>query len=409
MSIYTYEELKRYNQVLLISGIIVVAFNLRAALTSVGPLVGIIRETLALPNWSIGILTSLPLFAFALMSPIAPKLGVKYSKEVVMIAGMIILCLGLLLRSVPFVPLLFGGTILLGIGIAVANVLLPGVIKERFPNRVPLMTSVYATAMGLFAALASGVSIPIAEGAGLGWQIALGIWVVPALAAIAIWVYFVKQRTSANKVRMHYVYASNTKMWRSPLAWQVAIFMGLQAFLYNVMITWLPDILFDYGVNKETAGWMLSFNQFIGLPASLLAPIIAGKFKSQQGMVIVLSLLFFLGFAGLLVGDSYQLMVASVIIMGIGSGGIFPLALAFLGMRAKDGQEAAELSGMAQAVGYFLAAVGPILMGYLVDATGSWTYPLITLLIVSILTLIVGLGAGRNRVVSDDFAVESTN
>lgn len=404
MSQYKYGDLKSYNQILLITAIILVAFNLRPAITSVGPIVSLLRESLSLTNWSIGILTSLPLFAFALMSPIVPRISLKLTNEITLIVGMLILSIGLIVRSIPFITLLFSGTILIGIGIAISNVLLPGIIKERFPSQVPLMTSIYTTAMSLFAALASGVSIPIAVGANLGWEVALAIWIVPALAAIGIWIYFVKKRRSADEVRMHYVRVNNTKLWRSPLAWQVAVFLGLQAFAYNALMTWLPEILIDYGVTDNTAGWMLSFNQLIGLPASLIIPIVAGKLKSQRGIVFFLCAIALIGYIGLLGGNSYHIMFSSVALLGVAYGGLFPLSLAFLGMRASSAMEAAELSGMAQAIGYLLAAIGPILVGTLVDMTGAWTLSLCTLLIITILTAFFGSGAGRNRVVADDCA-----
>ncbi|SFA94856.1 MFS transporter, CP family, cyanate transporter [Lentibacillus halodurans] len=402
MGIYQFENLKRYNQFLLIAGIIVIAFNLRAAITSVGPLANVIGDDLGLDSWSIGILTSLPLVAFAVMSPVAPKLGRKYSNEVVLIAGMAVLLTGLFVRLIPAAVYLFGGTLLIGLGIAVSNVLLPGVIKERFPNRIPLMTSVYSIAMGLMASLASGVSVPLADAAGLGWKISLAVWALPAIAGIVIWVYFVKQRRSANDVSVHYVTASDVRMWKSRLAWEVAAFLGLQAFLYYVVIAWLPVILQDYGTSSQTAGWMLSYAQFIGLPASLL-PVVAGKLKSQSSLTVGICLLAFTGTAGLLLGQSSFMMITSVTLLGIATGGLFPLSLAFLGMRAGDAQQAAELSGMAQALGYFLAALGPIFIGYLNDLTTGWEVPLITVLVVTVLMAIVGFGAGRARTVEDEF------
>ena len=320
MNRYKYGQLKSYNQVLLISAVLLVACNLRAAITSVGPIIGLLRESLSLSNGSIGILTSLPLIAFAVMSPIVPKISTRFTNETTLIAGMCILSFGIIVRSIPFIPLLFIGTILIGVGIAISNVLLPGIIKERFPNQVPLMTSVYTMTMSLFATLASGVSIPLAVGAGLGWEFALGIWIVPALVGIGIWVYFVKQRKSADEVNMYYVKADDSKMWRSPLAWQVAIFLGLQAFSYNALMTWLPEILIDHGVTSESAGWMLSFNQLIGLPASLLVPIIAGRFSSQRGIILILCTLAFGGYIGLLSGESYDVMIWSVGLIGVAYG-----------------------------------------------------------------------------------------
>src|SRR5699024_8438941 len=189
MENYKYAQFKKPHRILLVVAIILIASNLRPAITSVGPIIDLLRESLSLSNFSIGILTSLPLIAFGIMSPIVPKISMKYTNETTMIAGMIILVVGLVIRSVAFVPLLFIGTILIGIGIAIANVLLPGIIKERFPDSVPLMTSVYTTAMSLFAALASGVSLPISVGLDLGWEAALGVWVFPAFIAIGLWMY----------------------------------------------------------------------------------------------------------------------------------------------------------------------------------------------------------------------------
>ncbi|SEP89505.1 MFS transporter, CP family, cyanate transporter [Virgibacillus subterraneus] len=392
---------KNLYRFLLIAGIIIVAFNLRPAITSVGPLIGIIRDDVGLSNWSAGILTSLPLVAFAVMSPVAPKLGNRFSNERTLIAGLILLLFGITVRSFPFAALLFIGTLFVGLGIAICNVLLPGVVKEKFPTKVALMTSVYSTAMGIFAATASGLSIPFARGLNMGWQFALIIWTVPAIVGIIIWMYLSKKNKADNDVEMQYVTVSDNRMWKSPLAWQVACFMGLQSFMFYVTISWLPEILHDYGVSMGTAGWMLSFMQFIGLPASFFVPMIAGRFKSQRGIVLVMTTCALGGYGGLLIGKSYAVMVISTILIGITLSGSFALALAFLGMRARNSRQAAELSGMAQSLGYTLAAVGPMFIGYLYDVTHVWTVPLLTLIGVALLVMVFGMGAGRNRYVLD--------
>ncbi|MFB4167788.1 CynX/NimT family MFS transporter [Virgibacillus sp. JSM 102003] len=395
------DDRRKIYQILLIAGIVIVAFNLRPAITSVGPLIGTIRDDVGLSNWSVGILTSLPLVAFAVMSPVAPKLGNRFSNERTLIAGLILLLFGITVRSFPFAALLFIGTLFVGLGIAICNVLLPGVVKEKFPSKVALMTSVYSTSMGVFAATASGLSIPFARGLDMGWQFALIIWTVPAIIGIIIWIYLSKKNKTDNDVEMQYVNVSDNRMWKSPLAWQVASFMGLQSFMFYVTISWLPEILHDYGVSMATAGWMLSFMQFIGLPASFFVPMIAGRFKSQRGIVLVMTTCALGGYGGLLIGSSYTVMVISTILIGITLSGSFALALAFLGMRARNSRQAAELSGMAQSFGYTLAAVGPVFIGYLYDVTHVWTVPLLTLIGVALLVMIFGMGAGRNRYVLD--------
>src|SRR5699024_3279172 len=166
-------------------------------------------------------------------------------------------------------------------------------------------------------------------------------------------------------------------------------------------ISWLPEILYDYGVDMATAGWMLSLAQLIGVPFSFIVPMIAARFETQRGIILGLGVCAIGGYCGLLFGSSYTLMVISIILIGIPLGGSFALALAFLGMRARNAKQAAELSGMAQSLGYILAAIGPISIGYLFDLTHVWTAPLITLIIISGLVVLFGMGAGRNKYVFD--------
>ncbi|HLR08854.1 MAG TPA: MFS transporter [Bacillota bacterium] len=387
---------------MLVLGIVFVAFNLRPAITSVGPVIGSIRDDVGLSNWSAGILTSLPLIAFSFMSPLVPKLGHRYTNERALVLGLVLLTIGILVRSVTWAFLLFSGTLFAGMGIAILNVLLPSVIKDKFPTKVPFMTSVYSTAMGTFAAIASGLSVPIAFGLNLGWEAALLVWAIPSVMAIIIWFYLIWKDEKNETTQMAYVQSRGNRMWRSPLAWQVASFMGLQSFTFYVTISWLPEILHDYGVSLQTAGWMLSFTQFIGLPTSFFVPVIAGRFTTQRWIALVLCLTAFAGYGGLLIGTSNTTMVISIILIGLALGGIFPLALALLGMRARTARQAAELSGMAQAFGYLLAAVGPTLIGYLYDLAGNWEVPLITLMITTLLVASFGMGAGRNKYVLDD-------
>ena len=391
---------KRLHQFLLITGIIVIAFNLRPAITSVGPLIGFIRDDIGLSNWSAGLITSLPLIAFAIMSPIAPRLGNRFSYERTMLYGLTVLLIGIGIRSISTVFLLFIGTLLIGFGIAILNVLLPGLIKDKFPTKVGLMTSVYSTSMSILAATSSGLSVPLTTGLNLGWQLALLIWALPVIIGIIIWIVLSKNH-GKNQTEVKYLRSSGKAMWRSSLAWQIACFMGLQSFLFYVTISWLPEILHASGVSLATAGWMLAFTQFIGLPASFLVPIIAEKLASQRGLAVLMPLLSLIGYGGLLLSNSYVVVIISIIFIGLGLSGMFALALSFLSIRARTPMQAAELSGMAQSLGYILAAVGPIFIGYLSDFTNGWTIPLIAIMIVTVLVMLFGFGAGRNKYVLD--------
>ncbi|WP_147532930.1 CynX/NimT family MFS transporter [Bacillus marasmi] len=392
-SITQSKSLYRY---ILVAGIVLVAMNLRPAITSIGPLVGMIQKDLGLVHWSVGFLTSLPLIAFAIVSPMVPKMAKILSNERSLILGLLSLVVGIIIRFVPITFFLFAGTLFVGIGIAICNVLLPVIVKEKFPNRLGLITSVYSTALSLMAAIGSGISVPLANGLNLGWKNSLIIWGIPVVAALLIWI-FLDKRNNGTEESIKPSRSTGNQVWRSPLAWQIALFFGFQSFMFYVTVAWLPEIMVSRGVSLEMAGWLLSLTQLVGLPFSFIVPMIAGRFQSQQLLGFALSLCSVIGFAGLLWNISYEMMVLSSMFLGIGLGGCFPLALTFIGLRARDGRQASELSGMSQSIGYILAAIGPLFIGYLYDLTHQWTVPLISMIIISLLMIIFSMFAGRNK------------
>ncbi len=381
---------------LLVIGILFIAANLRSPLTSVGPLVGLIRDNMHISNTMAGMLTTLPLLAFALFSPIVPKLGKRFGIEPLLMASAIFLTFGIILRSLSGVTALYIGTAVLGSAIAICNVLMPSLIKREFPKRIGLMTGVYSISMNLFGAIASGISVPIAVGLGFGWQGALGIWGILSFISILFWLPQMK-RLNQKKASIHnQTAAKKVNIWRSALAWQVTLFMGTQSMVFYVIITWLPEILKQQGISSDQSGWLLSLMQLALLPFTFIVPVIAGRMSSQRSLVAITSVLFLTGTLGLLYG-SPNLIVMWMIILGIGGGFAFGLSMMFFGLRTENAQQAAELSGMAQSVGYLLAAIGPTLFGYLHDATNSWTVPLLILVSASVLLFIFGLGAARNQ------------
>ncbi|WP_339289430.1 MFS transporter [Paenibacillus sp. FSL E2-0201] len=384
--------------ILLITGIVLVAFNLRPAITSVGPLVGIIQEDVGLAHWSAGLLMSIPLISFAVMSSLVPKIATRLSNEKTLLLGLVVLLVGICIRSISMTLFIFFGTLLVGVGIAIGNVLLPVVVKEKFPQRFGLMTSVYSTSMGLFASLASGISIPLAHDLKLGWDGALIVWGIPTIIAILVWIVLLRLNPAKGKA-IKSVSVSAKQIWRSPLAWKIALFMGFQSSLFYITMSWLPEILYNYGISRGTAGWLLSFTQIVGVPASFLVPILAGRLRSQVWIAFALGMCSIVGYGGLWMGASYPIMILSIILIGIALGGNFPLALSYIGIRARNGNQAAELSGMAQSTGYMLAAIGPILIGYLYDMTQVWTIPLITLIVISGLVMTFGMLSGRDKYV----------
>ncbi|MDO8227435.1 CynX/NimT family MFS transporter [Bacillus cabrialesii] len=377
----------------LITGIIFIAFNLRPAITSVGPVISSIRADLHMSNGTAGFLTALPLLSFAVLSPLAPKFGQRLGNERTLWLGLLLLLIGILLRSAGVTWTLFAGTALIGIGIAIGNVLLPSLIKHKYPEKSGIMISLYTTSMCIFAALASGVSVPLAAQMGGGWKQAFLLWGVMALLALLIWIPQLRHRDTANKA----VKLQTSSIWFSKMAWHVTIFMGLQSFLFYSSIAWFPEILRSHGMDTSTAGWMVSLMQFASLPFTFLTPVLADRMKHQRGIAAGLTAVYLIGLCGLLAGGSHILLAIWMIIIGIGQGSSISLALTLIGLRSENAQQAAALSGMSQSFGYLLAAIGPIFVGYLFDQTHSWTMPIVLLIAALILMGASGLGAGRDQ------------
>ncbi|MDU0200946.1 CynX/NimT family MFS transporter [Paenibacillus sp. MAH-36] len=384
---------------LVVLGIILVAANQRAPITSVGPLISYIRESTGISNTVAGMLTTVPLLAFAFMSPFAPKLARRYGTERVIFSALIFLFLGTVCRSLHGAGTLFAGTILIGLAISVCNVLIPSLVKRDFSHQVGLMTGVYSVSMNLCGALASGISIPLARDAGFGWQGALVCWCMMTILAMISW--FPRLRNTKPATAVVTVVANDKKpnLWRSKLAWQVTAFMGLQSIIFYMLAAWLPEILVSRGMSEDVGGWMLSLLQFSMLPFTLLVPIIAGRMRNQRPLVLLTAVLYLLGIGGLFMNTN-ALVPLCAIIIGIAGAFSFTLAMIFFSLRTRTVQEAAELSGMAQTVGYIMAAIGPMLFGWLHDITGTWDLPLMLLIVASLLIFAFGMGAARNRFVN---------
>ncbi|QUL53789.1 MFS transporter [Paenibacillus tritici] len=380
----------------MIVGIIFIAANLRAPLTSVGPLVSLIRENVHISNTLAGLITTVPLIAFALLSPFVPKLGRKYGVERLILISLIFLVIGIAVRSLSGALTLYVGTAVLGFAITICNVLLPSLIKREFPQQMGTMTGVYSVSMNLCGAIASGISIPLAVGAGMNWQGALGVWGILSVISILFWVPQLKAPARLAAVANSSGHNHQVNIWRSPLAWQVTLFMGIQSAIFYVLVAWLPEILKDQGISSSQSGWFLSVLIMASLPFAFIVPVMAGRMSSQRLLVVITTILLLTGTLGLLY-SSIQLLLFWVIILGIGAGFAFGLSMMFFGLRTQNAHQAAELSGMAQSIGYLLAAVGPALIGYLHDASHSWSVPLLILVGASLLLGIVGLGAGRNQ------------
>jgi CP family cyanate transporter-like MFS transporter len=385
---------------LLLVGILLISANLRASITAVGPIVSDIQQSFGLSGTLTGLLTTLPLLAFALISPLAPRIARRISMENTLFAAMVVLTGAIIIRSLPSIAALFAGTVLLGMAIAIANVLLPSLIKRNFSAKVGIMTGLYSVVMNLFAAFASGLSIPMAEQLNFGWQGMLTCWAALALISTMVWLPQIRRLKGTNNAAVT-SRKKRSSLFGSPLAWQVALFMGLQSFGFYVNVTWLPEIMHDRGMSLADAGWMLSLLQFVSLPATFITPVIAGRAASQRGLVMITAVLMLTGYLGLLIGNP-TLMPICMILLGLAGGAGFSLAVMFFVLRTSSAEQSALLSGMAQSVGYLLAAAGPLLFGLIHDLTSNWTLSLLMLVIVSVLLGIAGLGAGANRTLASE-------
>ncbi len=383
-------------RLLLIVGIVLVALNLRSAIASVGPLVSVMRPATGLSNTALGLLTTLPLLAFGCVSPFTSVVSRRVGVERTVALALVLLAVGTGLRAAESVVALYLGTSLMGVGVALGNVLLPVLAKRDFPAHPGPITSLYSSMMGLGATAAAGLSVPLA--AVFGWRGALGIWVLPAVFALLVWLVQLSGPRPALQVRRPGGVTLRV-LGRSRLAWQVALYMGLQSLTFYVIIAWLPDLLQSRGLSEAAAGWMLALSQVTGILGTALIPVWAGTLADQRRIIWTLAVLEAVGLGGLLLPGG-MLAALWVSLLGFILGGTFGLALTLLVLRAPDAESAGELSGMAQSVGYFVAAIGPAVFGYLHDATAGWTVPILLLGAVLSGKVLSGLPAGRPGLVA---------
>lgn len=381
----------------MVMGFILIAVNLRAPITSVGPVLSDISKSLGLSTVQAGLLTTIPVLTFGLFSGLVSRLSRRFWMEDMLLFSLALLTVGLVMRPAGSVLLLFAGTVLVGCAITVGNVLMPAYLKLNFSASLGLMTGIYAGFMNLFAALASGFSIYLGQLSGMGWKGSIGIWAVLGVAASIAWLPQVVKKRGERTVPRTPI--PRRSLWRSSaLAWQITAFMGLQSILFYSLVAWLPEILRDWGMAPVRAGWILSYIQLAQLPVVFVGPVIAARMKNQVPLIWVIAITLLAGFVGILVGKT-DFIIPSAILIGIALGLAFSLAMLFLSIRSRTSEDASALSGMAQSFGYLFAATGPVIFGYLRELTGGWTGSLVYLMVMAVALLVSGLGSARNRFV----------
>lgn len=375
--------------------VILVALNLRPAVTSVAPLLGDMREELGTSATWAGLLTTMPGLCFAAAGLTAPRLSSRFGLGRVISAALVVLTAGLVLRTVDGPHVVIGATLLACGGIALINVLIPVVIKGSFPTRVGLMTGIYTAALQGGGALGSAVTPGLEEPLG-GWRMALAAWAAIAVLALLAWLPASRRHRSSWAVSTELT-GKPRSLLGSRLAWTVTLFFGCQAFLAYIVMGWLPQIFIDNGIGKVQAGILVGLVSLIGVPVSLIISPLAARATHQSGWIVALGVLGFAGAVGLLVAPAAAPWVWSVLI-GVGMSA-FSIALTVIALRARNAEDTAQLSGMAQGFGYLFAGLGPFLFGLLHDVSDGWTIPFAMFLAVYVVQIVAGALAGRNRYV----------
>ncbi|WP_232664423.1 CynX/NimT family MFS transporter [Pseudonocardia sp. TRM90224] len=373
--------------------IVLVAINLRPAVVAVAPMLEQIRAAEGLSATAAGVLSALPVLCFGLFAPLAPVLGRRFGIERSLLATLLVLCVGFVVRLAPSLVALYVGTVLLGAAIAVGNVLLPSLIKRDFPHRTGLMTGIYTMAISAGGGIAAGVTVPVAEAAGLDWRMALGAWGL--LAGVGLLCWLPQLRGAGHRISV--AGARVAALRRDPVAWQVTAFMGLQSMSFYGLAAWLPAVYVGRGYSPATAGWLLSLASITAIIGSLAAPTLATRAPKQSLLAAAVTALSGSGLLIILAVPGWEVVGTSV--LGIGQGACLGMALTLMAVRAPDAQHAAKLSGMAQSAGYVVAAAGPFVVGALHDLTGGWTVPLLVVLLMFVPQAVAGALAGRPRLV----------
>lgn len=391
--------MKKSKSFMILLGILFISFNLRAPITAVGSIVEMIQADSSLSNAVAGFITTLPLIAFAVVSPFVSTLSSKIGHARTMFLGLLFILFGEVCRSYTGAIGLFIGTAIIGIGIAIGNVIIPGIIKLHFSEKVGFVTSIYTSGMCIFAAVGAGVSVPLAKGLDLGWKHTLCVWFILTAVTILIWLPQTKEKattvTSQNNKK------DGCSVWKSPLAWWVTLFMGTQSLLFYSLVAWLPTIVVSKGLSQGFAGNMALLFQLMAIPATLIIPTLCDKLKDQRSLIYIVCIIYASGMSLFLLGSNSLLITLAVILMSIGMGGSISLSIAFISLRSPNAQKAAQLSGMSQSAGYLFAALGPIVTGYIYDLKSTWSIPIVLFILLIAFLCVCGYFAGHGMIESN--------
>lgn len=391
----------RGQRVLLVVGIVVLGFNLRPAAVSVGPVLDEVRTQLGMSPVAVGVLTSLPVLAFALFGGAAPWLAGKVGVHRLTLLSLVGVVVGLGLRAlVDSVPLFLVLSLLALAGMAAGNVVLPSLVKLHFPDRVGLFTSLYTTALAVGLTSSSALTVPLSD-AGGSWRWGLAAWAATALVAAVPWLGLLRHDATLGRQRRS---VGLLDIARTRLGWAMATTFALQSTQAYIIFGWFALLFRDSGYTAAQAGLLLGLVTGISIPLSFLVPYAAGRMHNHTVLLIALLSCYAIGYTGLLLtpGTATWLWAAFV---GAGTS-IFPLVLAQIGLRSRSAEGTAALSGFTQSIGYLLAAPGPFVVGVLHDRTDGWDVPLLFLLGLTVLLAGTALLVARDQHVEDQLVNE---
>lgn len=376
-------------------GIVFITLNLRGPITGVGPIIEIIKEQYQLSNSLAGFITTLPLLAFAIFSPIVAR----FRYVTMMLYGLVFIALGELIRSYSGEIGLFVGTLIMGVGIAIANVLLPSIIKSKFPKTFGKIMSIYSLALVISAAIGAGISVPLALSLHLGWKNTLAIWAIVAVVAIIFWLPHLKGRRRYQNQKTPT--GVNIPIYKYATSWWITLFMGTQSLIFYSVIAWFPSILIEKGFDIHFASNMTLLYQVCSMPVALLAPMLIARVRNKHKHILTsfLCLMYALAFGILLFCNSLFAMVVVTLFLAFPMGGMFGIALLFVSTKASIPQKVARLSGMAQSLGYLIAAIGPIFLGFVYDVAKSWNVPLVIFVVLTLLLIFFAYKANNSKVI----------
>ncbi|EJJ6354960.1 CynX/NimT family MFS transporter [Staphylococcus pseudintermedius] len=388
----------------IVIGIILVASTLRAPLTSVGPVIEGIKGGLHINNALAGLLTTIPLVIFGMVSLFVARTMAHMSMANLVTCAMLLLIVGLMIRILGTIEFFIVGTMIIGVAIAYGNVILPSYAKWLFPTQIGMITGIYSATMNFTAGLGGGLSYPLSQIGSLGYKASLGFWILLCICALIVWRKHnsrlsIDQFTpSKNEPKKRSV--QRLKVSRTPLAWAIALTMGFQSMIFYVVVAWLPSIVIDRGLSPSAAGYYFMLNQFAQVPMTFTFPIIASKMKSQSTLVWIIFILYMAGFITLLTLP-VSLLFVSMIILGLSLGAAFSICMTFFSIRANTSDGSVALSGFGQSIGYIVAASGPFVIGTIHDIANGWRIPLILVMMMACGFLFVGLISSKDRYIEE--------